>query len=116
MPQEGNTRFPKCRLCKSNFHYKHVDLEMPFRCPLCGQWLRVAHSYWYKLSGALAAMVISGLTCFKVGSRGANLVLYTLLLTIPAMFIVVFWRMHFAPPTLEPSSPPLGTDILGLNK
>ncbi len=51
---------PKCPLCRAEFHYKHVDLAVPFRCPVCGQWLCVAHSYWYSVSGMATAMVVSG--------------------------------------------------------
>jgi len=109
-------RLPKCPLCKSEFHYRHVDLELPFRCPACDEWLRVAHSYWYAVSGVLAAMLISGFVCFELGARGASLVLYALFVSIPIFFFVVFWKMHFAPPKLEPSIPPLDTNVLGLNR
>lgn len=109
-------RFPKCPLCKSEFHYKHVDLTMPFRCPVCEEWIRVAHPNWYARKGLLVSIAIAGFACFEFGARGADLVLYTLLLTIPVAFLVVGWRMHFAPPTLAPSSPPSGTDILGISK
>ena len=108
--------FPKCPLCKSEFHYKQVDLELPFRCRVCDQWLRVTHSYWYAASGILASMIISGFVCFELGARGAYLVLYAPLLSIPVFFVVVFWRMHFAPPNLEASSPPPDTSVLGLNR
>ena len=108
-------RFPKCPLCKSDFHYKHVDLALPFRCPVCNQWLRVANSYWHSVSGMLAAMIVSGLVCYGFGARGANLALYALLLWLPVFFVVVGWKMHFAPPTLKPSGSPLDTNTLGLN-
>jgi hypothetical protein len=108
-------RYPKCPLCNIEFHYKHVDLELPFRCPACDQWLRVAHGYWYVSSGVLAALVIAGIVCFGFGARGATLVFYAVFACAPILFVVVFWKMHFAPPHLEPSSPP-STDVLGLNR
>jgi len=106
---------PKCPLCKAEFHYKHVDLAVPFRCPVCDQWLRVAHSHRYSVSGILAAMIISGFLCYGLGTRGTNLVLYSLFLWVPVFLLVVGWKMHFAPPTLEPSSSPMDTNTLGLN-
>src|SRR4029077_4500379 len=36
--------------------------------------------------------------------------------SIPIFFFVVFWKMHFAPPKLEPSTTPLDTNVLGLNQ
>jgi hypothetical protein len=68
------------------------------------------------VSGVLAAMLISGFVCFELGARGASLVLYALFVSIPIFFFVVFWKMHFAPPKLEPSIPPLDTNVLGLNR
>jgi hypothetical protein len=108
-------RLPKCPLCKSDFHYKHVDLAVPFRCPVCDQWLRAAHSYWYSASAILAAMIISGFICYGLGARGANLFLYAILLWLPVFFVVIGWKMHFAPPSLKPSSSPLDTKTLRLN-
>ena len=112
MPQ---LRFPKCPLCKSEFHYKHVDLELPFRCPVCDQWLRVTHSYWYTASGIFGSLIMSGLICYEVGARGAYLALYAPFGAVPIFFGVVFWRIHFAPPRLRASNPP-GTSVLGLNR
>ena len=109
-------RFPKCPLCKSEFHYKHVDLEMPFRCPVCDQWLRVAHSHWYAVSTLLATLLVSGFVCFELGARGASLFWSALFVSIPIFFFGVFWKMHFAPPKLIPSSTPLDTNVLGLNR
>jgi uncharacterized C2H2 Zn-finger protein len=108
--------FPKCPLCRSEFHYKHVDLESPFRCPTCDKWIRVAHSYWYAVSGLLTAMLISGFVCFELGARGAPLILYALFVWIPIFFLVVFWKMHFSPPKLKPSSPWPEDNGLGLNR
>jgi hypothetical protein len=109
------SRSPKCPLCKAEFHYKYVDLELPFRCPVCDQWLRLTHSYWYSASGIFGSLIVSGLICYGLGVRGAYLILYSPLAAIPVLFGVIFWRMHFAPPTLQSSSAP-GTSILGLNR
>jgi hypothetical protein len=61
-------------------------------------------------------MIVSGLACYGFGARGANFALYSLLLWLPVFFVAVAWRMHFAPPKLEASSPPRDTDVLGLNR
>jgi hypothetical protein len=63
----------------------------------------------------VVAFPISGLVCFEFGLRGSYLLLASTLAWIPILFIVVFWQMHFAPPKLEPCSPP-STDLLGLNR
>lgn len=111
-----NEQLPRCPLCKSDFHYRHLDLTMPFRCPVCEKWIRVANSRWYATSGMLVAVLITGFICFEFGARGPTLFLYTLVLWFPVFFLVVFWKMHFAPPRLKPSEQPPDSSVLGLNR
>jgi hypothetical protein len=48
----------------------------------------------------------------EYGARGTDLFLLGLLLLVPVWLLVIFWKMHFAPPDLAP----FGTDVLGINK
>jgi hypothetical protein len=73
------------------------------------------HPRLYAGLGIAVALLISGFVCFEFGARGSDLVLASLLAWLPIFFLVVFWQMHFAPPKLEPCSPP-STDVFGLNR
>lgn len=93
-------QLPKCPLCGTEFHIKHVDFALPFRCPICDRYLCVPRLY-PRLQGS-AALIISGLSCYLFGAKGPTLVLTTLFVWIPAFFLVVFWTRHFVPPRLVP--------------
>src|SRR6266496_3873984 len=56
-----------------------------------------------------------GFVCYGLGARGTNLCFYALALWLPVFFVVVGWKMHYAPQALKPSSSPLDTNTLGLN-
>jgi hypothetical protein len=93
-------------------HLSHRTRKMGH--PACDEWIRVAHSYWYAVSGLLTAMLICGFVCVELGAGGAPLVLYALFVWVPIFFLMVFWKMHFLPPRLKRSSPWPDDNGLGL--
>ena len=90
-------RLPKCPLCGSPFERKFVVIDSPFRCPICDRYVCVSNSY--SRSQILVSLLIAGVICYVFGARGANLALATILAWLPIIFVVVFWMMHFAPPS-----------------
>ena len=104
-------KLSRCPKCGTAVEPKHVELQAPFRCPVCDRYLCVPYSY--SRSQILASLVISGFISFLFGARGMNLALATMLAFVPVLFVVIFWTMHFVPPALKPcQSPHSGT--LGL--
>jgi uncharacterized paraquat-inducible protein A len=100
--QVRGPKSPICPLCGSEFHIKHVDMESPFRCPTCDKYICVSRGSSYVRIQICAAICISVVLSYVFGARSATVALAALFMTIPVLFIIVFWAMHFAPPKLKP--------------
>ena len=104
MSGQRGPKMPKCPVCGAEFHISNVDFASPFRCPVCGNWLRVPR--YYPVIGIWTALFISAFLCFEFGARGVSLFWGTLLTWIPVFMMVIFWSRHFAPPKLTPCPSP----------
>jgi hypothetical protein len=109
-----NINSPICPLCHSTFDINDVDLQFPFRCPRCNEYLCLANPRAYHMISMWCALILAGLVSYALGIKGPYLVFGVCLGVIPVLAIIVFWTRYFLPPKLQAcANPHSGTLGLG---
>src|SRR5260370_42711144 len=101
MPSTSRVPPSLCPSCGSRIQQNEIQLSGVFRCPSCGQSLRVS-TFWSRRI-VLASEVLAGLISYGLGVRGHALGLAILFGFIPIGVVLTSLARRFDAPKLKPS-------------
>src|SRR5260370_2630316 len=101
MPSTSRVPPSLCPSCGSRIQQKEIQLSGVFRCPSCGQSLRVS-TFWSRRI-VLASEVLAGLISYGFGIRGPALGLAILFRFIPIGVVLPSLPTPFFPPKFQPN-------------
>jgi hypothetical protein len=89
-----------CPRCAASIGFLDLHWAGPFPCPVCRRAIRIGAAYDYVT--CCGSVALTGALLWPWGLRWWALLLGTLLLMYPVMFVVRVWLFRLLPPALQP--------------